>query len=191
MGHKQLGLGLISRDGCHGEPRAATLVDPGRAPESHESIRSPGVTCAPCVPQEAELARGTSTYGLSWRGEVRANLSGHQLLVEPFHSLQAALVRRVYEADAILIGGYGLADVHVNRALRNRLDGRPCEERPPIMALDYAGERTDPLNCRRDLWSFNLANTLSVDGFCFREAGLGSACRPHQLAHRQSHRLGA
>jgi hypothetical protein len=28
-----------------------------------------------------------------------------QLLVEPFHSFHAALVRHVYEADAILIGG--------------------------------------------------------------------------------------
>jgi hypothetical protein len=105
--------------------------------------------------------------------------------------LQAVLVRHVYEADAILIGGYGFADVQVNHALRNRLDGRPCEERPPTMVLDHARERTDPLNCRRDLWSFNLANTLSVDGIFFREAGLGSACRPHQLAHRQSNRLGA
>ena len=50
MGHKQLGLGLISRDGCHGEPRAASLDDLGCAAESHESIESPGVTCAPCVP---------------------------------------------------------------------------------------------------------------------------------------------
>jgi hypothetical protein len=45
--------------------------------------------------------------------------------------LQAALVRHVYEADAILIGGYGFADVHVNRALRNRLDGRPARNVRP------------------------------------------------------------
>jgi hypothetical protein len=53
-----------------------------------------------------------------------------QLLVEPFHSLHAALVRHVYEADAILIGGYGFADAHVNRALRNRVAGRTAAAWP-------------------------------------------------------------
>lgn len=42
-----------------------------------------------------------------------------QLLVEPFHSYQAALVRDVSLADAIVLGGYGFTDAHVNRALRN------------------------------------------------------------------------
>lgn len=67
-----------------------------------------------------------------------------QLLVEPFHSLHAALVRHVYEAEAILIGGYGFADAHVNRALRNRLAGRAAEDRPPVVILHRADDRTDP-----------------------------------------------
>jgi len=38
-----------------------------------------------------------------------------QLLVAPFQSLYATLVRHAYEADAILIGGYGFSDPHINR----------------------------------------------------------------------------
>jgi len=108
-----------------------------------------------------------------------------QLLVEPFHSFEAALVRHAYEADAILFGGYGFGDVHVNRAFSNRLDGRPSSERPPIMILDYAGERTEPLAWRDDAWAMNLTNTLSVNGSFFREAGHQSPCDPLDLARRQ------
>ena len=50
---------------------------------------------------------------------IAGGLKLDQLLVEPFHSFHSALVRDVYEADAILIGGYGFGDEHVNRALRN------------------------------------------------------------------------
>lgn len=45
-----------------------------------------------------------------------------QLLIEPFHSLYSALISDVYEADAVLIGGYGFGDTHVNRALHSRFD---------------------------------------------------------------------
>jgi tetratricopeptide (TPR) repeat protein len=44
-----------------------------------------------------------------------------QLLFEPFQSYHASLVRHVHAADAILIGGYGFGDAHMNFALRNRL----------------------------------------------------------------------
>lgn len=92
-----------------------------------------------------------------------------QLLVEPFHSLHATLVRHVYEADAILIGGYGFADAHVNRALRNRLVRGVATERPPIMVLDRRGSRTDQGNFRYDIpWQELCRTLLGADGSFFR-----------------------
>jgi hypothetical protein len=58
-----------------------------------------------------------------------------QLLAEPFHSQYAILVKHVYAADAILIGGYGFADVHINRALRNRLMTAGSRPRPYVVGL--------------------------------------------------------
>jgi hypothetical protein len=62
--------------------------------------------------------------------------------------MHASLVRHVYAADAILIGGYGFGDVHINRALRNRL-AMPGK-RPPVMVLDRANAKTDPMAFRED-----------------------------------------
>jgi hypothetical protein len=92
-----------------------------------------------------------------------------QLIVEPFHSFHAALVRHVYAADAILIGGYGFADVHVNRALRNRLT--LPRQRPPVLVLDRAGGRTDPMALRYDPWAFELCAALNASGSFFLEPG--------------------
>lgn len=91
-----------------------------------------------------------------------------QLLVEPFHSYHAALVRHIYEADAILIGGYGFGDVHVNRALHNRVDNS-TKTRPPVMILDYANECTEPMASRYDLWAHEVRRTLKTDGHFFRQ----------------------
>ena len=107
-----------------------------------------------------------------------------QLLVEPFHSLHAALVRHVYEADAILIGGYGFGDEHVNRALNGRLARRATQDRVPIMVLDWAECRTDPMCFRSDYWSRNLIRTLDTPRDFFREPGHQAAPQPHQLAFR-------
>jgi hypothetical protein len=107
-----------------------------------------------------------------------------QLLVEPFHSLHAALVRHVYEADSVLIGGYGFGDEHVNRALSNRLGRRVASDRVPIMVLDRAGCRTDPMCFRSDDWSHNLIRTLDAPRDFFREPGHTAAPVPHDLASR-------
>jgi hypothetical protein len=105
-----------------------------------------------------------------------------QLLVEPFHSFHAALVRHVYAADAILIGGYGFADVHINRALRNRLVAR--EHRPPAMILDLAGNRTDPMAWRYDAWAYELCAALNASGHVFSEPGHSSPTAPSELLTR-------
>ena len=117
-----------------------------------------------------------------------------QLLVEPFHSLHAALVRHFYAADAILIGGYGFGDVHVNRALRNRLISPSA--RPPIMVLDHANDKTDAMSFRHDLWALELCATLNVSGDVWAEPGYSSPAIPSELVTKRSfevagpHRVG-
>lgn len=104
-----------------------------------------------------------------------------QMLVEPFRSLHAALVRHVYAADAILIGGYGFGDAHVNLALRSRLSG--AEGRPPAMVLDLAGGGAEPMAFRGgDLWARGLCSALDADGHFFSEPRRGCPPVPSELA---------
>jgi hypothetical protein len=107
-----------------------------------------------------------------------------QLLVEPFHSFHAALVRHVYAADAILLGGYGFGDVHINRALRNRL--ATSGDRPPVMVLDHVGDTTDPMEFRHDLWTHGLCAALGAASKLFLEPGHASPVVPAELAIRGS-----
>jgi hypothetical protein len=103
-----------------------------------------------------------------------------QLLVEPFHSLHASLVRHAYAADAFLIGGYGFGDVHINRALQNRL--LMPGAKAPVIVLDHAGSRTDPMAFREDFWAYGLSATLGASGNYFVEPGHSSPSRPYELA---------
>ena len=107
-----------------------------------------------------------------------------QLLVEPFHSFHATLVRHIYAADAFLIGGYGFADVHINRALQNRWGS--LSGKPPIMVLDHASEDTDPMAFREDPWARELSSTLATVGDFFREIGHPSPPRPSELAKQRA-----
>jgi SIR2-like domain len=87
-----------------------------------------------------------------------------QLLVEPFHSFHASLVRHVYAADAILIGGYGFADAHINFALHNRLSH--SQDRPPVMVLDKPGpESVEDRANRNDPWAVQLKRALRAGVF--------------------------
>src|SRR5262249_7904404 len=81
-----------------------------------------------------------------------------QLLVEPFQSFHAALICCAYEADGIVIGGYGFGDTHVNRALQNPLLRNTT--RPPIMLLTWPPPDVDPMEFRQDAWSHALTITL-------------------------------
>jgi hypothetical protein len=85
-----------------------------------------------------------------------------RVLMEPFHSFHPALARHVYEADAILIGRYGFADEHVNRALRNRLLGTTNNHRPPVMVLDYTPNQKEPPEFRSDPWNHRLCRSLNI-----------------------------
>jgi hypothetical protein len=113
-----------------------------------------------------------------------------QLLFEPFQSYHASLVRHVHAADAILIGGYGFGDAHMNFALRNRLsltqNGLRMQDRPPVMVLTLAEETTKPMRRRDDLWARELGVTLctGAQGHFFMEPGNPSDPIPTDLAKR-------
>jgi hypothetical protein len=83
-----------------------------------------------------------------------------QLLIEPFQSYYASFVRHVYEADAVLIGGYGFADEHVNRALCSCMSA--TKSRPPVMALTRSSDEIEPTMNRSDSWSWHLMRALST-----------------------------
>jgi SIR2-like domain len=113
-----------------------------------------------------------------------------QMLFEPFQSYLASLVRHVHAADAILIGGYGFGDAHINFALRNRLsqtqDGPRVQDRPPVMVLTLADETTKPMRRRDDLWARELGVSLctGTQGHFFMEPGNPSDPIPTELAKR-------
>jgi SIR2-like domain len=112
-----------------------------------------------------------------------------QLLTEPFHSFQAALIRHVYNADAILVGGYGFADVHINRALQNRVGS--VAGRVPVMVLDYATPKADPMMFRHDSWANELSGTLAAPGDFFRGLRNPSAPSPNELAAEKAFEVSA
>ena len=114
-----------------------------------------------------------------------------QLLVEPFHSHHAALVRHAYEADAILIGGYGFADAHVNRALRNRFEMSPPDDRPPVAIIDWAGAVTMGMAGRSDDWSSAVARNLKAPVDFFREPGRSDWPVPQDLVARDAFEVSA
>jgi hypothetical protein len=105
-----------------------------------------------------------------------------QLLVEPFQSFYSTFVRHVHEADAILIGGYGFGDAHVNQTLQQRF--RSAAERnlprPPVAIIDYYGEKTLGL-IRYDLWSRNMCDALATTE-CIVGAGHMHVSEMHKLA---------
>lgn len=97
-----------------------------------------------------------------------------QLLIEPFHSFYASLVRHVYEADAILIGGYGFGETHVNRALQNRLErdaARGLIDRPPVMILTRSSDSERHMDSRQDMWSMEMRRSLCASGFQSKTIG--------------------
>ena len=74
-------------------------------------------------------------------------------------------------ADAIVIGGYGFGDAHVNSVLSNVLRQKEAA-RPPVMVLDYDNQRrqvedqTPPVqrmfDQRSDGWAYRLREALAV-----------------------------
>ena len=89
-----------------------------------------------------------------------------QLQEEPFLTLYSSLTRHVHEADAILIGGYGFGDSHVNSVLCNVLRARQgC--RPPVLILDYEPKSRTTAK-RYDAWAIAMSGALRVPIPTFR-----------------------
>lgn len=92
-----------------------------------------------------------------------------QLQTEPFLTLYSSLQRHVYEADAILIGGYGFGDSHIDATLRNMIRSRANgTARPPVMVLDWE-ENGKTIAQRVDHWAFAMAQVLRVPKATFRD----------------------
>jgi hypothetical protein len=91
-----------------------------------------------------------------------------QLQEEPFLSLYSCISRHVYDADALLIGGYGFGDSHINSILRNALRSRAnYKRRPPIIVIDYDEDRR-PTAKRSGPWPMAMGKTLRVPPHSFR-----------------------
>jgi hypothetical protein len=98
-----------------------------------------------------------------------------QLLIEPFHSFQDALSRHVYSADAILVGGYGFADVHINRALQNRVGtSAGCVRVMVLSGVHAAGLST------RGRAHARTSGTSGASHHGSSEAGLSRVTTSHQ-----------
>jgi len=93
-----------------------------------------------------------------------------QLQEEPFLTFYSCLPRHVYEADAILIGGYGFGDPHVNSILKNTLRAKATGSgRPPVLILDHDAAKR-PLAMRgADPWGTAMGDTLRASRVSFRD----------------------
>lgn len=138
---------------------------------SHETIR-------PWIIWKEELGEAFTDSGIS-AADMAQNFKSiplttliaggfklDQLLADPYQTFYSTLVRHVYEADAILIVGYGFGDLHVNRVLRNRFEGPNHDDRPhPQVAIL---EKSCPQRYRtarlgiHEFWSWELTHTLKT-----------------------------
>jgi hypothetical protein len=98
-----------------------------------------------------------------------------QMLAEPFHSFYASLVRHAHEADAILIGGYGFGDTHVNRALLSRATSP--EVRPPVLILERTSSNQQSTGFRNDGWTRRITKTLAISPGSFQPVIPGTIAR--------------
>jgi len=91
-----------------------------------------------------------------------------QLQEEPFLTLYSCLPRHAYEANAILVGGYGFGDSHINSILKTALRSKANDKkRPPILVLDY-DKNGQPVAKRGGPWTGAMRNTLRVSPQSFR-----------------------
>jgi hypothetical protein len=103
-----------------------------------------------------------------------------QILANPAQSFYASLVRHAQQADAILSIGYGFGDVHMNRALQNRMQLSPYHpaERPRAAVVTYTPKSGARIGDRQghEFFAWQLTHTLNV-----RFPGAGSLPQPQPL----------
>jgi SIR2-like domain len=78
-----------------------------------------------------------------------------QILRQPFRTYFAQVNRIVHDADSLLFLGYGFGDLHLNAAF-SEVRNRPR----PIVVVDWANDKQDPLPFRMDTWTHGLFKTL-------------------------------
>ena len=89
-----------------------------------------------------------------------------QILRQPFRTYFAQVNRLIHEADSLLFIGYGFGDLHLNAAfseVRDRLR--------PTVVIDWANDGQDPLQFRRDAWTYNLFATLPTNAHSMSKPG--------------------
>jgi hypothetical protein len=86
-----------------------------------------------------------------------------QIQEDPFLTYYSVLPRHVMEADAILIGGYGFSDDHINAVIGSVMRGRGRP--PPVMVLARENpiDAPEPLSMKTGFWSIDLGRVLAVD----------------------------
>jgi hypothetical protein len=87
-----------------------------------------------------------------------------QLLADPFQTFYASLIRHAHEADAVLVAGYGFGDLHVNRALQNRLSIAPVSDTPPVVVVTICDDSSQQMGIRQnwDIWARRLGEALNT-----------------------------
>ena len=97
----------------------------------------------------------------------------NQIIRYPFSLYYSDMIRKVNEADGFIFMGYGFNDYHLNHAfweslIRNR--------KRPVVVVDYADNNTNCFHLRQDNWTYNLHQTIPVNGY---EVSLkGMKCAP-------------
>ncbi len=95
-----------------------------------------------------------------------------QLLADPFQTFYASLIRHAHEADALLIAGYGFGDIHVNRALQNRLSisSGSVSPLPPVVVVTKCDASSQQMAIRQNwcIWAQQLGATLKTS-FDFKQ----------------------
>lgn len=74
----------------------------------------------------------------------------------------------MHEADSLLFLGYGFGDQHLNAVFSEARD-----RRRPVVVVDWAKDDQDPLQFRRDTWSYQLFKMLPGNAHSMGEPGSG------------------
>ncbi len=87
----------------------------------------------------------------------------NQLLRAPFRTYYCEIERIVAEAECYLFCGYGFADRHLNAQLQTIRGSLGSPKKVVILTYSDDKDQDEPLQFREDLWSSDMAGTLSVD----------------------------
>lgn len=100
---------------------------------------------------------------------VAGGMKLDQIQAEPFQTLYSCLSRHMHEAHAVLIGGYGFGDAHINSVLANALRSRATGGAGPrVLVLDHDKKRLR-IATTASHWATTMAQTLGVPRTAFRD----------------------